>query len=72
MNSNLSVIIEAIGITKVAGACGVSPSAVHRWKVQNRLPRTDYTGETRYAELIAELHGGITADDLRKPRTEAA
>ena len=72
MNSNLSVIIEEIGITKVAGACGVSPSAVHRWKVRGRLPRTEYTSETRYAHAIAELHGGIQAADLLKPRGEAA
>ena len=58
--------IENVGLTRVAKACNVSPASAHKWKTKNRLPRTDWTGETRYAEVIAGLHGGITADELLK------
>lgn len=69
---DISSVIKKIGLTQVALACQVSPAAVHRWKRCNRLPRTEYTGETRYAHAIAELHGGIQAADLLKPRGDAA
>jgi hypothetical protein len=61
---NVSKTISEVGLTKVAKGCGVAPSTAHRWKSRNRLPRTDWTGETRYAEVIARLHGGITAEEL--------
>jgi hypothetical protein len=69
---DISSVIKEVGLGRIAKACSVTPAAVHRWKATGRLPRTDYTGETRYAELIAELHGGIQAADLLKPRGEAA
>jgi hypothetical protein len=64
---------------KVRGAasmCGVSPRAVYKWISTGRLPRTDYTGETNYAGLLAKASGGqFTADDLlelAKPHHAAA
>lgn len=45
------------GIPAVAQACGVSARAVYKWISHGRLPRTDYTGETNYAEIIANLDG---------------
>jgi hypothetical protein len=53
-------LIEELGITAVARACQVKPPTVHRWKCRNKLPRTDYTGETEYAKAIARLRGGIS------------
>jgi hypothetical protein len=43
------------GAIAVAKACGKSRQAVDKWIRSDQLPRTEYTGETRYAELIAEL-----------------
>lgn len=63
--------ISKIGLSRVAAACHVSPSAVHRWKAKNRLPRTEYTGETRYAEAIAGLDGSIEASALLALPTRA-
>jgi hypothetical protein len=40
---------DAIGI--VCG--GLSGKAVLKWKKNGRPPRTEYTGETHYASLIA-------------------
>ena len=61
---NVAKIINELGLTRVAIACHVAKPTVHRWKVNDRLPRTDYTGETCYAEKIAALHGGIKPEDL--------
>jgi len=70
---DISEVLGTVGLTKVARACGVAPSAVHKWKSRNQLPRTEWTGETRYAEKIAELHGAVTVEELlqREPREAA-
>ncbi|MEE3507770.1 MULTISPECIES: hypothetical protein [unclassified Pseudomonas] len=48
-------IDDAGGVPVVAMACGKSPRAVYKWLTADSLPRTEYTGETRYAERIAAL-----------------
>ena len=70
---NVSEAIQEIGLTRLAKACGVAVSSVHKWKSRNQLPRTEWTGETRYAEKIAELHGTVTVEQLlqREPREAA-
>lgn len=51
----LKQIITQIGVPKVAKECGVSNRAVYKWCERGVLPRTDFTGETAYAEIIARL-----------------
>ena len=48
-------IDDAGGVPVVALACGKSPRAIYKWLTADSLPRTEYTGETRYAERIAAL-----------------
>ena len=48
-------IDDAGGVPVVALACGKSPRAVYKWLAADCLPRTEYTGETHYAERIAAL-----------------
>lgn len=53
-NLNLKEVIDSIGgVASAASICGISPRAVYKWLKAERLPRTDYTGETHYAELLA-------------------
>lgn len=48
-------IDDAGGVTVVALACGLTPRAIYKWLTAGSLPRTEYTGETRYAERISAL-----------------
>ncbi|MDD5271387.1 MAG: hypothetical protein PHU14_01585 [Methylovulum sp.] len=54
---------EAIG-----RVCGVSGKAVMKWKNKGVPPRTEYTGETNYAELIElATNGSVKKTDLMPP-----
>lgn len=53
------------GVVSAAAICDVSPRAVYKWISNGRLPRTEYTGETRYAHALAqESDGAFTAESL--------
>lgn len=45
---------EAVGgIGAAASVCGRSYQALNKWRQAGVLPRTEYTGETTYAESLA-------------------
>lgn len=45
---------EAVGgIGAAAKICNRSCQALNKWRQAACLPRTEYTGETKYAELLA-------------------
>lgn len=53
------------GPVQAARLCGRSRQAVDKWVMNGRLPRTEYTGETCYAEkLAAASEGAFTAEWL--------
>ncbi|MDU4058695.1 MAG: hypothetical protein E7H60_19325 [Pseudomonas oryzihabitans] len=64
----MSLLREAVdaagGVEKAAALCGVSPRAVYKWLKAGSLPRTDYTGETRYAALLAGASEGRVAANV--------
>ena len=65
MSALKSSIAKAGGVANAAAACGVSQRAVYKWLTAESLPRTDYTGETNYAQRLADASGGqFTADWL--------
>lgn len=56
----LARVVRAIDGKQIGAgrACGVTPAVIGRWIRQKHLPRTEYTGETKYAEALAEATGG--------------
>jgi hypothetical protein len=65
-------------VPAAAKACGVSVRAVYKWIDRGMLPRTEYTGETNYAERLADAAGGSFSGDwlksalIRESRQQAA
>lgn len=58
MKTPLRTAIDGVGGPEAAAKlCGVSLRAVYKWLQKDRLPRTEYTGETRYAETLASNSG---------------
>lgn len=61
------------GVPVIATACKVSPRAVYKWIDRGKLPRTEYSGETAYANTIANLPGAdFSANQLLYPEQQAA
>jgi len=52
--SAIAYAFEAVGgIGAAAKVCNRSYQALNKWRQAACLPRTDYTGETKYSELLA-------------------
>lgn len=50
----IAFAFEAVGgIGAAAKVCDRSYQALNKWRLTANLPRTDYTGETKYAVLLA-------------------
>ena len=62
----LSEAIKNIGVLATSLACGCSQRAVYKWIEKGSLPRTDFTGETNYAEKIANASHGKYSPALIK------
>lgn len=56
---------------RLAAMLGVRYQTIQKWRAMGRLPRTEWTGETDYAERIAIATGGkVTSRELlAKTRT---
>jgi len=74
METNLlSKSIEIVGLANLARKLGVTYQAIRKWETKGRLPRTEWTGETRYAEIIeAATDGQITRQQLLSTPTRSA
>ena len=67
VNPAFSELIKSIGVSAISKACDCSPRAIYKWIERDALPRTDFTGETNYAERIAIASDGrFSADLIRK------
>ncbi|ENW20939.1 helix-turn-helix domain-containing protein [Acinetobacter haemolyticus] len=56
---------KAGGVKAVAGWLGFTPKAIYKWCEKNELPRTEYTGETKYSEKIEEMSNKqVTKEEL--------
>ncbi len=61
-------LVEAVkilgGCEATGRICNVTGKAVQKWLKAGRLPRTEATGETNYAELMAAADKHISKDRL--------
>ena len=51
------------GKTEVADIVGLSYMAINKWEKKGRFPRTDYTGETGYAQKLSDASNGFFSVD---------
>lgn len=63
-------VIDAVllldGFRSTARVCEVDMAAVVRWAKRGKLPRTEATGETKYAERMAKANPRISRQKLLK------
>lgn len=71
MNDNpvLKAVTHFGGRTEVAKITGVSYMAVKKWERNGCFPRTEYTGETNYAEKLSQASEGVLLVNELLPRT---
>lgn len=50
----LEAAVALMGVRTIAAIVGRRYQAVQQWRLRGRLPRTEHTGETNYAALIAQ------------------
>ncbi len=60
--------IELVGLQTLARECGVTYQAVRKWQRAGRMPRTEWTGESSYSQVIERLTAGaVTPQALLAP-----
>ena len=60
-------VIKSVRVSVVADVCGLTPKAIYKWLERGSLPRTEFTGETKYADKIANASGGkYSAAQIRR------
>ena len=59
--------VRIVGRNVLAKACGKSPQAIRKWEAAGRLPRTEWTGETQYAEIFENITNGVVTQQELVP-----
>lgn len=59
----LEIAKRRLGLARIARICKVSRAAAQKWQAQGFLPRTEWTAETNYAQLIAAEYAAAVAAD---------
>ncbi len=60
--------LKVVPLGVLARELGVSGQAIRKWQRARRMPRTEWTGETKYGEAIERLtEGAVTRDRLLAP-----
>ncbi|WP_023269659.1 hypothetical protein [Acinetobacter gyllenbergii] len=66
MSSVKDVIHDAGGVQIVAIAVQLSERSVYKWIEKNAFPRSEYTGESNYVNVIAELSKKFSKEKILK------
>jgi len=62
----LEKAIAHCGLYRLARELNLTHQALRKWQRIGRLPRTEWTGETTYAEQIVAICGkAVTVDELK-------
>lgn len=62
-----SCIEDAGGVNTVAAWLGKTPRALYKWIANDSLPRTEYTEQTNYSEIIEKnTKGRVSKKTLLK------
>lgn len=70
--NHITRVIEIAGLVPTAEAVGLSYQAVRKWETRGFLPRTEFTGETNYAEKLSALvDNEVTVEELLSMRPTA-
>ena len=64
----LEAAVRLVGLSKLARECGVTHQAVRKWQAARRMPRTEWTGETKHSEAIERA----TCGQVKKAQLLAA
>lgn len=65
--SPLQRSIDEIGPYKLAKLVKLRGPSIYKWRENDRLPRTEWTGETNYAEaIVVAMKGSVTREQLLK------
>ncbi|MEE8428308.1 MAG: regulator [Gammaproteobacteria bacterium] len=63
--ASLTKAFDLVGKTPLAKLLGISYQAMNLWQLKEKLPRTEYSGETAYAKAIQDATDGkVTVEDL--------
>ncbi len=63
--------VSKVGLACLARELKLSHQAIRKWQRARRMPRTEWTGETKYSSLIEQLTGGaVTRAMLLAPWPE--
>lgn len=58
------VINDAGGVCTVAFAVQLSQRSIYKWIERNSLPRSEYTGESDYSSVIAEMSQNFNKEKI--------
>ena len=61
--SPLHDAIAIVGLAALARLLGVSHQAIRKWQRAGRMPRTEWTGETDYSQIIERTTNGVVTRD---------
>jgi hypothetical protein len=56
--------IDIVGLIALARELKVSHQAIRKWQMTGRMPRTEWSGETGYCEVIERLTAGVVTRDM--------